>query len=520
MNPSLSSGGSLDADALGPRRSFGAALLLVVIVAALLRIPALAWGLPDRHHSWPYLSDEAHLVRVFENMRPSQGDWNPRFFIFPSLMVYVGGAALRASAILGAVTLVSDRAFYEAHPEELAKIYLVLRLVALTASLVGIIGIAHLGRMLHGAGSGILAASLLAFSTGHTAISSVATPHVLANLLSIVTVASAWKLSGDPRTWSYVRTGVCLGLAVGTLYDSALMFLPLLAAHLMVRPRRFSPCREDGRLAAAVLAAAVVFLMTTPYLFAGEDVGRSFAHIRAHVGSQVPSLFRFAGYLAYAVSSPVAFLAAAAVIAAILRRKRSDLLLLAWILPYSLVILRSGPAFMRREIAIIPPLLLLVAQMLLSLPRRIRIAVAALAVVSAAIPTLAYLDAYRLPDVRSEAQAWVETNVPPGESIAVWDWHLGPHLDVDRNPVSLLTRREGDTAAWIVATNRELPLEEAVRRWPDARLVKRFRREPRLGPFRYSLDGAPEDWLYPIPDIYILDRAQAADPVDSGPASR
>jgi hypothetical protein len=491
------------------------ALVLILVAATLLRIPALPWGIPDKSHNWPYLSDEGNTVRVFENMNPSRGDFDPRYFIWGSLYVYMGGVALKAASMCGAVALVPDRSFYETHPEDFGRIFLVLRCLTLLAALGGIALLFHLGRILYGRVEGILAATLIAVSTGHMALSTVATPHLLANSLCMATALSAWYLRTRPGMTGYLWSGLFLGLATGTVYDSALLAVPVLVVHLMIRPRRLI-CREDGRMLACAVVSAFTFVATTPYLFLSREAAGSIEHILAHVGSQVPSLARFFNYLGYAVSEPLAWFSLAALLLAVRRRKPEDLFLLAWILPYALVIWRSGPAFMRREIAIIPPLLLLVARTIAALPPRIRAAAIATALASASIPTFAYLDAFRVPDVRSEARTWVEENIPPGESIAVWDWHLGPHLDVKRNPVALLTRGDGDTAAWIVATAHELPLEEALRRWPTADVAKRFRREPRFGPFHFSLAGAPEDWLYPIPDIYIL-RVPAAARVESDP---
>src|SRR5690348_12493770 len=66
--------------------SWGYRLLLGVIVlqAFILRLWGIGWGLPyaDHYH------DEQTVARVVLGMI-ERGDWNPRFFDYPSLYFYV-----------------------------------------------------------------------------------------------------------------------------------------------------------------------------------------------------------------------------------------------------------------------------------------------------------------------------------------------------------------------------------------------------------------------------------------------
>ena len=66
-----------------------AAVGLILIAAFALRVVGLRWGLPDAHHYFSYHPDEAPIL--YPAMGMIRGDWNPHFFNYGTLYLYIVG---------------------------------------------------------------------------------------------------------------------------------------------------------------------------------------------------------------------------------------------------------------------------------------------------------------------------------------------------------------------------------------------------------------------------------------------
>lgn len=366
------------------RRGSVPALGGLLVLAAALRLPGLAYGLP-----FPLLNpDERSIVpRAWELVHG--GGLDPGWYDYPSLLL----------ALLAPLQLFFDEPSYGA-----------ARAVAAAVGLGGVAAAWWLGRSAYGTIAGVVAGAACAVSTVHVVYSHMAVTDVL--LTTGVTVSLALLLTGRLE-WA----GVAGGLAASAKYPGVLLALPILLVGW----------RERRRLGLAAAGGAAAFLLTSPFVVvnagaAWEDVSR------------VQRLAR-AGWLGFEhdPATPLAFLdrlwealgpfllvalagLALALVSLVAQRhkalRRADLALASFALVYFAQLLTVNAHFDRYVLPLVPVLGVLAGR----LPR-----LAPLALLLLAVPLVWSVGEVReltRTDTRVVAHAWIEQNVPAESLVA------------------------------------------------------------------------------------------------------
>ncbi len=73
------------------------------IFALALRLPGLTWGLPSAEHWYSYHPDERQIAEAVYNVATGS-DWNPHFFNYPSLFIYLTYFAYSLQTLFGLST--------------------------------------------------------------------------------------------------------------------------------------------------------------------------------------------------------------------------------------------------------------------------------------------------------------------------------------------------------------------------------------------------------------------------------
>jgi hypothetical protein len=490
-------------------------ILAILAFGLILRLPGLSWGLPGPKHLWPYHPDESVIFLCMKNMTPSAFNFNPVDFSWPGLYLYLVMSALGGLGLLGILPLSPSEAWLTAHPAALTLAYLTARVLTLAAALAGVGLAIRLGEALTPR-RGWMAGMICAALPVHVILSTIGTPHMLSATLSAAALHTAIGIPGDPRPRRHLATAVFWGLAVGALYDSWILVVPLFVAHL----RTPHPLRTLPRFLATGALAVITFLLVNPYvILAHDDFLRSVAVIQDYLGLIRPSLAAFFFISALALSPPVGALAAVgagrAVIAGIRnsrveaeRLSRSAAIVVgAWLIAYTALIAWTGTDFLRRLLPLAIPCSVLAVYALSGLaplPRRI---LGALAVAVPLMITAAYLPTFGPADTRNIARAWIEANIPAGSRIGVVNWFLGPHLDTRmyRCHVLGLDVRKAADVEFLVATEREIPSAAALAAFPRGRILARFNYAPAILGWTIDESQAPEDWFYTHPRVYVME---------------
>ena len=246
-----------------PRVAFTVGLTAVTVLGATIRARSLGAALP-----YTVYYDEFGIVRPASRLL-ARGTWDPGFYWYPSLIIYLSAALAKAMSVLGVGGIRSDARATLASPhlEVVGPPELILsaRLVVWTAStaLITITGL--LGRRLAGRRVGLLAAVLAATMPGLVARGSIAvgdTPG--ATFVALALLATAHLASTERTTrWSLVA-GVATGLAFTSKYTPGLVGV---APLVVLAARTDRPLAGRFRLGALVAVSAVgTVLVTMPAL--------------------------------------------------------------------------------------------------------------------------------------------------------------------------------------------------------------------------------------------------------------
>jgi hypothetical protein len=85
-----------------------------------------------RYRLYSCQPDENTLLMALARMKPSKGDFDPKFYQYGGLFVYPVGAMLKLAGIFHFVKITPNVAYYIDHPEEFGRFYVVARALPAT----------------------------------------------------------------------------------------------------------------------------------------------------------------------------------------------------------------------------------------------------------------------------------------------------------------------------------------------------------------------------------------------------
>jgi 4-amino-4-deoxy-L-arabinose transferase-like glycosyltransferase len=394
---------------------------VVLAIAAGLRFWRLGAGVP-----FAVGVDEPEIVtRAIQMMR--SGDYNPRFFDYPSLYIYVQLLTAVVWFLVGAIegkwTTLTQASVWD---------FLVWgRAVTAALGTATVFFVYQIG-MRWGTRYALLAAGIMAVMPMHVRESHFALTDVPLTFFATLACALSLRAHEQPRAAAFGWAGAAAGLAAATKYPGALaIVLPLLAVWM-------TPAARPSRLRAALLtlgAATVAFLIAAPYTVLDlPGFLNGFAHL---AGQYTASVRPESGWLTYIkhlrinLGTPALLLVIAGMILAVVRSVRGPgrvrwLLMLVFPLLYFWFISRqTGILFARYILPIVPFLCVLAATAVVSgvsllrrfsIPRAVRtaliVALTAAALVPPAILAVRFDRDFGNQQTKEQAYKWIVANVP------------------------------------------------------------------------------------------------------------
>ncbi len=409
-----------------PRRNV-AAFLAVLFLAAALRVHRLDWGLPD-------LFEEATpFFRAFDMIGGADGSptADPEFFRYPSLVFYAhaAGQALLAAWLALREGAEAWRDLPATFLADRTPFLYVARFVSAIFGVVAVAGTWAAGFRLGGVAVALPAALVLATNAFHIERSQ------FIDVDGPLAAAVAWGLWACLRIVDrgtgrdHALAGALAGLAASAKYPGAFMLVPVVAASI-VRARRSA---KIGPLVAAFAAAGLAFAATSPYVVirasaAARDLAAERQHMeRGHFGDGVASARAYAAEAPRLFGWPVMIAAVAGAAVGLARRRRATIPLLAFVVALLTVLCVAKTNTPRYLLPLFPPIVLLAALPIGELRQVSWRVVATCALLLPAVLALPRAWAARaVTDPRSEARAWIESNVAPGSFLVMEAW--GPDL--------------------------------------------------------------------------------------------
>ncbi|MBS1721468.1 MAG: DUF2029 domain-containing protein [Armatimonadetes bacterium] len=249
---------------------------LIFLLALLIRLPGLHWGLPDSQRHWSLHPDEPVIWAYSQQIKPAEGKFTPGFYNYGTLYLTLLRVSTDVVNGYGGAPQAKDGSDV---PDAMARYHLAGRIISLIsgAALAWTV-LAILWRRTHwvGALAGALAVAAAPALVIHSDFQTV---DMLATFLLVAGALWALRLvpEGDdpPPPKAALWSGVLIGLSAGTKYTGVLGLLVLAVACAWTRRWK--------DLAVGSVACLVTFLVTTPGMFLdGEKFWKDFGYEMAH----------------------------------------------------------------------------------------------------------------------------------------------------------------------------------------------------------------------------------------------
>ncbi len=467
-------------------------LLLILVLGAALRFTGLGWGIASLKgyqvdgrrlsvQDASFHPDADALTRASASLRESihphivhEGKTYLYSVYGPAFMYlwWIAGEAVAPFAGFSPFHLQS------AHDADLTR--LTGRFLSALAGSATVYLIYRIGARCYGRRAGLLAALFLAVTVLHIQSSHFATVDALMGFFVALAFLFFLRLADAERGVSpCILSGVAVGLAVATKLNAAVALLPLAVACLLGAMRKADPSpslplphRERGKekpvppsppgkgvrglglfirpLLLALGAFVATFALLVPssvlrfrdYFFppyfgsvthsALLNVGEAMMRGSYHFIGTPAYLYQVFNLFPAAMGVPLEVAALLGCAWAIHRRRREDILLLSFVLPYFLTVGQFQTKYIRYFVVWMPFACLLAARFLTDLSdharRAVRVPAVALAgvvVLHTTAYALAFASIYRAPDVRVEAARHLSERAAPGAVIVCERGHNG-----------------------------------------------------------------------------------------------
>ncbi len=413
------------------RYSLSVLLGFVLLVAFLLRVYGIRFGLPHIYHP-----DEPAVVGPVHLMVQT-GDFNPHWFNWPSLYFYIQVFVYVARFLFGA----SRGSYASLADVTLPGFYFWGRLVTALLGTFTVYVVYLIGKKMFDRETGLLGASFLALYFLHVRDSHYLTVDVPATFFVALSFLFSYLVLEKNETKHYILAGLIAGLAAATKYNAIFVVIPLALAYVF---RSLKDGVFGGKVWLGFLFAALGFFIGCPYAILDlpaflDGVAFDIYHYRmGHEGFEGSNNWLFySHYLFKEGIGPTLFpLTCGGVLLSFARRSEKDWLLLSFPLVYFVLLSTQRVNFVRSLLPIFPfaaifgaVFVMRVARVVLDrveLAKGLKAALTAIFLISVlTLPVIKALEFGRgcsQKSTRTLAAEWIETNILKGSKIALEDY--------------------------------------------------------------------------------------------------
>lgn len=407
-----------------------AALLLILLVAAAIRVHGVGFGLPALNDP-----DEPLFMMTALDMLRS-GNPNPGWFGHPAtLTFYAIALVMVAVAAIGILTgrFADTDAFVAAAYADPSILFLPARLFFVACGVLCVWLTWRLGRRLGGPRLGLIAAAVLAVNSVHVEYSQLIRTDVQMTVFVLLATLASLNILQRGRLRDHVLAGIFVGLGVATKWPAALIVMSPVAAalaHGLPQRRVLRPLALLAGSAAVTLFAVSPFLLLD-YATVAQNLGGEARpmHPGATGGSFLDNLSWYVrGPLleSFGITGLVAALAGSVLA---LRDRRALIAVLPGVAAFCVVIATRSLVWERWIVPLLPFLALAIAAAVCALGNWLRVRfrqpVTGFELVAAAlllVPMTAATSAgqaERATDTRQSAADWIKANAPRGSTVLV-----------------------------------------------------------------------------------------------------
>ncbi|MEO0161722.1 MAG: glycosyltransferase family 39 protein [candidate division WOR-3 bacterium] len=433
-------------------------LLLIIILAAYLRLSGFNWALPRQPYYRAGYQDEAFVINMLLTINPR--DYNPHYFINPTFHYYTLLLAIKSAYALGYIknfahpvlTNLQGQPIEKITLNDYQRIYTICRIVVSIEGILTALLVYLIGQALYNTQIGLIAGFIFAILPTHVFQSHLFVVDAPAVFWEMVGVYYLARMLNKKKIFqsNFIISGILLGLALGTKYMNILLIFTFIAI-ILIKERKII----WKNLILTFSLMLIVFLLTTPhallswreFLFGNVDeFGGIFGKkgLLAYNNYPTNPFKPFAYMIYYSLRLPLALLAFVALGYVILRRNNSDKIILSFLVPFYLIMTISPSPHLRHSLPALPFLALAIATTLIGLAQEIKnrylqyifAGYSAGALIYTFLFTEAMVDRMRYPDTRLEAADWFFKNIPAQTSVGaatVLPFRYTPPIELPSN---------------------------------------------------------------------------------------
>lgn len=480
-----------------------------------------------------YNADEQAVLIALGRMEPSKFNFNPHFFQYGGIYLYLVGACLKLASILDVVTLNQSLEYYFLHPAELGKLFTVGRLVGAIAGALIVFLLYLLGNSLLGRRAGLLAASLLTVTPVVVIFNHHLRPYIFCLWPVILAFYFSSKILNSNQIKPYLLAGSLSGIATGILVLCGFVIVAIPIAHLLRELYNGKTTKEviislnSKKIYLSLLLFLLGFLICNPYiLFSLREFWNEMITASQHFKT-VFTPNSWLNYYAHIMRSgfgfPLWLLITGGLLFSLYKRNRIDILILATILPFYLYISSTMRTHVHYLLPIVPLLVLMAARLLdagLGV-RKIKYVTFfsfLIILIYSFLYSASYDRIFVRKNVRTTAGEWITSNIKGGSTIGIPDLP-SPFRTPPVNPLrykliitgwdrSLIETQKPDYVIiielhWLGYKS----YQEIMNILSNYKEVKRFDEPAGIFGLTFRRDlNAPLDWWYPNPVILVFKR--------------
>jgi hypothetical protein len=400
-------------------------LIVVLVVAFLLRLWGVGFGLPFLYHA-----DEPIVVN--HALAFGMGDLNPHFFNIPPLVSYLLFLCYGLYCVAGCATGLfhSVREFEQIFYFDPTSFYLIARLIfGVSLGTASVYVLFRLVRRFWDTRTALWASLFLSVNFLHVRDSHYIYADIPLLIVLLLGFFAFFRVAENPSSWKWhLLAGGVIGWAVAVKYNGIFLAIP----YLWVCLRRVSwkYWLPFGLLAA--VAATATFILLNPYAILDHAFFVKELAEQSNSNSGGFSWFHHLTYsLAGALGWPMLVLALLGAFQALLAKDVRSQAVAVFVIAYYAVLCRFGQPYDRYVLPLIPFMLILAAKTLLGLKTKSRLffwILVPFLVLPSIIKTIHWDRLMSEPDVRTVAKDWVEAHIPAGSRVALDGGFYMPRL--------------------------------------------------------------------------------------------
>ena len=519
----------------------------ILALAFILRLRGITWGLPGVPYFILYHPDEWTSLQCLFGMKPAAFDFNPHYFVNPTLYYYCAGAVLKVLSIVNHA-VVSPFGPGRLSIVQLGGLLLGARALTVVVGVLTVCIVYKAGRRLYDRPVGLLSALFLSVIPVHVVHSHYFTVNVAGTFWVALILLLSERIRGSGERRWYLLAGLTIGLATATKYFGLLLVVPALTAHFL--RRRVSGGSRRGRSLNVLLllgAIIIAFVAGCPYsVLAPEEFGKDFYEM-IRFNQFPPSFDRLIANMYYSLGPTALIFSLICVVTLLIERRPQDYILLSFFFFFIVASWYRASHFTRHFLFVTPVLAIIAGRGIEIgwgrwrniLWRCAVIVICVLVVIHTALYSWKYLTVMAGEDPRDECVGWLAANMEPGAKVGLFSppWFFTPPFDTAVYPSIVIHRDiaslKRESPACFIITGFEYNWFTHVNCGAGIYIRKDFRKGladtklfadrdlPAAGYERsavFSRDvkppgfgwcklRVPHDWEYPAPEIMLFVRS-------------